>query len=77
MLTMPDSIALFGVFMTVAVSVWKFVPKKSNEVATWREVKQLRESLEQQLSLFGDRLDCIERDMRRVAVHLGLDLWGS
>lgn len=77
MLSMPDAITLFGVFMTATVSIWKFVPKRSDEAATWREVKLLRECMESQLKGLGNRLEIIERDMRRVAVHLGLDLWGS
>lgn len=64
------AITIFSVCIPLSVVIWKWVPRRRDDVATWKEVQHLREDLTL-------RLDVMQRDINRIAHKVGLDIWGS
>jgi len=69
-LSVEWAVAIFSVSAPLTMSIYKLVPRRRDDVATFREVKQLRTDLE-------SRFDVLQRDVNRIAAKVGVDIWGS
>jgi hypothetical protein len=69
-MTVEWAIALFSVSLPVSVSIYKWVPHRRSDEATYKAVDRLRADI-------NVRLDNMQRDLNRIAVKTGTDLWGS
>lgn len=69
-MTWEFAIAMASVSAPITMGIFKFVPRRRDDTATWREVQHLREDL-------MARLDVMQKDMNRIAHKVGLDIWGS
>jgi len=69
-MTVDWAIALFSISLPLSVSIYKLVPRRRDDAATWREVKKLGDD-------FNARMDVLQRDVNRIAARVGLDIWGS
>lgn len=67
-MTWELAMATVGISAPLTMAIFKFVPRRREDHATWKEVQHLREDV-------TGRLDVMQRDLNRIAHKAGLDIW--
>ena len=70
MLSIPDAIGLAAISAPICVAVWKHRVKRRDEAVLTQEFQAFAAQTVK-------RLETIETQVTRIAVKLGVDLWGS
>jgi len=71
------AITVFSVCIPLAVAIFKLVPRRRDDVATWRELQQLRTDMETKFERMDTRFDTLHRDVTQIAISIGKGMLGS